>query len=76
MAKFYNFVRTETHTETEIIESDDGNRNILEEEVQVTKTTLYIVVSHKDADDMASQYSFNADQNKQLEELLAADNKM
>lgn len=68
--------RNETHTETEIIESDDGNGNILEEEVQVTKTTLYIVVSHKDADDMASQYSFNADQNEQLEELLAADNEM
>lgn len=63
-------------TETEIVESDDVNGNILEEEVEVTKTTLYIVVSHKDADDMTSQYSFNADQNEQLEELLAADNEM
>ena len=53
--------RTETRTETEIVESDDGNGNILEEEVEVTHTTLYIVVSHKDADAMASQYSFNAD---------------
>lgn len=68
--------RTETHTETEIIESDDGNGNILEEEVETTKTTLYIVVSHKDADDMASQYSFNDDQNEQWEEPLAADNEM
>ena len=68
--------RAKTHTETEIIESDDGKGHILEEEVQVTKATLYIVVSHKDADDMASQYSFNADQNEQPEELLAADNKM
>ena len=68
--------RTETHTETEIIESDDGNGNILEEEVQVTKTTLYIVVSHKDAADMANQYRFNDDQNEQLKELLAADNEM
>ena len=32
--------RTETDTETEIIESDDGNGNILEETVEVTKTTL------------------------------------
>ena len=32
---------TETDTETEIIESDDGNGNILEETVEVTKTTLY-----------------------------------
>lgn len=68
--------RTETETETQIIESDDGNGNILEEEVEVTHTTLYIVVSHKDADAMASQYSFNADQNEQLDELLAADNSM
>ncbi len=68
--------RTETETETQIIESDDGNGNILEEEVEVTHTTLYIVVSHKDADAMASQYSFNAEQNQQLDELLAADNSM
>ncbi|MBQ1330000.1 MAG: CHAP domain-containing protein [Mogibacterium sp.] len=68
--------RTETRTETEIVESDDGNGNILEEEVEVTHTTLYIVVAHKDADAMASQYNFSADQNKQLGELLAADNSM
>lgn len=68
--------RTETRTETEIVESDDGNGNILEEEVEVTHTTLYIVVSHKDAGAMASQYSFNTDQKEQLEELLAADNSM
>ena len=68
--------RTETRTETEIVESDDGNGNILEEEVEVTHTTLYIVVTHKDADSMASQYNFSADQNEQLEELLAADNSM
>ena len=68
--------RTETTTETQIIETDDGNGNILEEEVEVTHTTLYIVVSHKEADAMASQYSFNNDQNEQLEELLSADNSM
>ena len=68
--------RTETRTETEIVESDDGNGNILEEEVEVTHTTLYIVVTHKDADSMASQYNFNTDQKEQLEELLAADNSM
>lgn len=36
--------RTETKTETVIIETDDGNGNILEEEVQETITTLYITV--------------------------------
>ena len=35
-----------------------------------------IVVSHKDADTMASQYSFNNDQNEQLEELLSANSSM
>ena len=68
--------RTETETETQIIETDDGNGNILEEEVVVTHTTLFITVSHKDADDMASQYSFNDDQKEQLDELLLADNSM
>ncbi len=67
---------TETKTETEIVETDDGNGNILEEEVEVTHTTLYIVVSHKDAYIMASQYGFNDYQNEQLEELLAQDNSM
>lgn len=68
--------RTETDTETEIIESDDGNGNILEEPVEVTKTTLYITVSHKTADEMSDQYRFNDDQDSQLEELLNVDNSM
>lgn len=68
--------RTKTDTETEIIESDDGNGNILEETVEVTKTTLYITVSHKTADQMSDQYRFNADQDSQLEELLSVDNSM
>ena len=67
---------TETDTETEIIESDDGNGNILEETVEVTKTTLYITVSHKTADEMSDQYRFNDDQDSQLEELLNVDNSM
>lgn len=68
--------RTETDTETEIIESYDGNGNILEETVEVTKTTLYITVSHKTADQMSDQYRFNEDQDEQLEELLNVDNSM
>lgn len=68
--------RTETDIETEIIESDDGNGNILEETVEVTKTTLYITVSHKTADEMSDQYRFNDDQDSQLEELLSVDNSM
>lgn len=68
--------RTKTETETEIIESDDGHGNILEETVEVTKTTLYITVSHKTADQMADQYRFNDDQDSQLEELLGVDNSM
>lgn len=68
--------RTETETETEIIESDDGNGNILEETVEVTKTTLYITVSHKTAEQMSDQYRFNDDQDSQLDELLNVDNSM
>ena len=68
--------RTETKIETVIIETDDGNGNILEEEVQETITTLYIAVSHKTADEMAAQYGFNEDQKQQLAELLAQDSNM
>lgn len=68
--------RTETRTETVIVETDDGNGNILEEEVQETITTLYIAVSHKTADEMAAQYGFNENQKQQLAELLAQDGSM
>ena len=68
--------RTETKTETVIVETDDGNGNILEEEVQETITTLYIIVSHKTSDEMAAQYGFNEDQKQQLAELLAQDSSM
>ena len=68
--------RTETKTETVIVETDDGNGNILEEEVQETITTLYITVSHKTADEMAAQYGFNEEQKQQLAELLAQDSSM
>jgi hypothetical protein len=66
--------RTDTRTETVIIETDDGNGNILEEETQETRTTLYIIVSHKTAEEMALRYGFNAKQNEQLSELLADEN--
>ena len=61
---------TSTDEVTEIIETDDGEGNIIEEEIVVTKTTLHIVVTHKTADEMASQYSFNADQHEHLDALL------
>lgn len=66
--------RTDTHTETVIIETDDGNGNILEEEILETRTTLYIIVIHKTAEEMALRYGFNAKQNEQLSELLADEN--
>ena len=66
--------RTESKTETQITESDDGHGNIVQEETTVTRTYLYITVAHKTAEEMADKYSFNADQRKQLSELLAEEN--
>ena len=66
--------RTETNTETVIEESDDGNGNIVETTTTVTRTTLYITVSHKTAEEMADHFNFNADQQAQLAELLADEN--
>ncbi|MEY8233883.1 hypothetical protein AALA82_20045, partial [Oscillospiraceae bacterium 50-16] len=45
--------RSETATITQTVETDDGAGNIVEEEVEVTTTTLYITVTHKTADEMA-----------------------
>lgn len=63
--------RTETATTTQTVETDDGAGNIVEEEVEVTTTTLYITVTHKTADEMADAYNFTADQREMLAELLA-----
>lgn len=61
-------------TEWELIETDDGNGNIVEERVEVTKTRLYISVIHKTAEEMAAQLRFDEDQQEQLLELLAPEN--
>lgn len=65
---------TATVTEMELIETDDGNGNIVEEWRQVVHTYLYITVSHKTAAETAAALGFNDDQLKQLEELLATEN--
>ena len=66
--------RTESKTETVITESDDGHGNIVQTETTVTRTYLYITVSHRTADEMADQYGFNEEQRQQLSELLAEEN--
>lgn len=66
--------RTESVTETVTSESDDGNGNIVTTEETVTRTYLYITVSHKTAEEMADEYGFDADQREQLAELLAEEN--
>ena len=67
--------RTETKTEEVVIETDDGHGNIVESTSTVTRTYLYITVSHKTAEKMADQYNFSADQRKQLAEFLAEENR-
>lgn len=66
--------RSETATTTQTVETDDGAGNIIEEEVEVTATTLYITVTHKTADEMADAYNFTVDQRAQLAELLSEEN--
>ena len=67
--------RIEAKTEEVITETDDGHGNIVESTSTVTRTYLYITVSHKTAEEMADQYNFSADQRKQLAELLADENR-
>ena len=66
--------RTESKTETQITESDDGHGNIVQTETIVTQTYLYITVSHKTVDEMAVQYGFNQEQKDYLAELLKDEN--
>lgn len=66
--------RTESKTETQITETDDGHGNIVQTETTVTRIYLYITVSHKTVDEMAAQYGFNQEQNDYLAELLKDEN--
>lgn len=66
--------KTETRKETVVEESDDGNGNIVQKETTVTRTYLYITVSHKSAYEMAAIYNFNNEQTEYLTELLSDKN--
>ena len=66
--------RTESKTEEVITETDDGHGNIVETTTTVTRTHLYITVSHKTAEEMADQYGFDDEQRQMLSELLADEN--
>ena len=67
---------TEEKTETVIVETDDGEGNIVEEEVEETTVYLYITVSHKTVEEMMAQYGFTEDQKAQVAELLSQDSSM
>ena len=66
---------TATKTENVVTETDDGNGNIVERTESMTRTYLYIRVSHKSPDEMAVQYGFTDAQKEQLHELLSEENK-
>lgn len=66
--------QTESVSETVITETDDGNGNIVQTETTETRTYLYITVTHKSAQEMASQYGFNQEQMDYLTELLKPEN--
>ena len=65
----------DSKTEKIIIETRDDSGNIIETESTVTKTYLYITVTHKTPDAMAAQYGFTDEQKAWLAELLSKDNK-
>ena len=67
---------TEEKTKTVIVGTDDGEGNIVEEEVEETTVYLYITVSHKTVEEMMEQYGFTEDQKSQVAGLLAQDSSM
>lgn len=66
---------TASRTENVVTATDDGNGNIVETTESVTRTYLYIRVTHKTPDEMAQQYGFTEEQKEQLRELLSDKNK-
>ena len=67
--------RTETLEDIVITETDNGSGNISETEETQERVHLYITVSHKSVDEMASEYGFTDEQNKQLNELIDERNR-
>lgn len=63
--------RTEDYTETVVETTVNDEGNIVETETTVTRTRLYITVTHKTAEEMADEYAFSSSQREQLAELLS-----
>ena len=66
---------TASKTEKVITEKRDNSGNIIETESTVTRTYLYITITHKSSDEMATQYRFTDEQKARLAELLSDENK-
>ena len=62
---------TERYTETVTETSVDEDGNPVETETTVTRTRLFITVTHKTAEEMADEYGFSAEQREQLADLLS-----
>ena len=67
--------RTESHVANEVTETDDGQGHITRVERPVTKTTLFITVAHKTAEEMATSLHFDEDQLRHLHELLSPEHQ-
>ena len=65
---------TESYTETVIETSVDEEGNPIETETTVTRSRLFITVTHKTAEEMAGEYGFSAEQREQLADLLSDEN--
>ncbi len=66
--------RTESYTETVIVTTVDDEGALVETETTVTRTRLYITVTHKTAEEMADEYGFSTEQREQLSDLLSDEN--
>ncbi len=65
---------TETRTDQELTETDDGEGNIVEEWTEVENEYLLITVTHKTAEEMADILGFDTEQKDMLSQLLADEN--
>lgn len=57
---------TEEESRTEMVETDDGHGNIVQQETTITETVLYISVTHKTVDEITAQYGFDDKQKEDV----------
>lgn len=67
---------TETRKQTITLEFDDGRGHVISRPIELSRTYLYVEISHKTIEEMADRYRFDEKQRATLQDLLKEENNI